>query len=224
MIEKMLWIVPSRQRPEKLQRFLESWRKTTTGFSDMLVVLDSDDSSCDFLYTLYPEVMFKKDPPKGESFLRILNDNAIKYCDEYRYIGFNEDDAIFHTRGYEEEFLKKLRELGDNGIVYANDLINKKGRIYFPVMHSSIIKRLGYMVPKSLTCMFADDFWRDLGVKLNSVYRFDNIIIQHLHYTRDNGHADKISRIVDSNKLRDKLAYEEYLKTEFENDLEKLKI
>lgn len=223
MKEKILWIVPSRQRPEKLKRFLESWVKTTTGLSDMLVVLDSDDSTCDHLFHLFPSVMFKKDPPTGESFLKILNNNATKYCVQYNYIGFNEDDAIFHTKHYEEKFIEKLKELGDNGIVYANDLINKKGRIYFPVMNSSIITRLGYMVPPTLRCMYADDFWRDLGSRLNSVHRFEEIIIQHLHYTRDDSVADDVSVQVDSNKNRDHEAYTLYLKNSFELDLEKLR-
>lgn len=223
MLEKILWIVPSRNRPKKLERFLDSWTACTSGYSDMLIALDDDDSSCDHLMSKYKNVIWEKSPPPEESFLEVLNNKATKYSSEYAYIGFNEDDAIFHTPNYEEQFIQKLKELGKNGIVYANDMINKRGRIYFPVMDSSIIKRLGYMVPTNLRCMYADDFWRDLGKALDSVYRFENIVIQHLHYTRDDGVVDNISEYVDASKSRDADAYKYYVDNRFAKDLEILK-
>jgi hypothetical protein len=223
MKERILWIVPSRNRPEKLERFLTSWIATTSGLADMLIALDNDDNSCDHLFAKFPTVIWEKNSKiDGDSFLAILNRITMRRVDEYKYLGFNEDDCIFHTSNYEERFIAKMQELGKNAIVYGDDMINKKGRIYFPVMDSSIVKRLGYMVPPTLRCMYADDFWRDMSNHLGSVYRFDDVKIQHLHYTRENGVADSISIDVDNSKNRDAKAYEEYLHTSFVTDMEKL--
>jgi hypothetical protein len=222
--EKILWIVPSRNRPEKLERFLNSWLTTTDGQSDMLIALDDDDHSCDHLIEKFSTVVWEKNPKiPGSSFLAILNSVANRYADHYSYLGFNEDDCIFHTANYESRFISKMKELGKNAVVYGDDMINKKGRIYFPVMDSSIVKRLGYMVPPTLRCMYADDFWRDMSNHLGSVYRFDDVKIQHLHYTRENGVADAVSVDVDNSKSQDAKAYEEYLHNSFATDMKKLK-
>jgi len=222
--EKILWIVPSRNRPEKLERFLNSWIATTSGLADMLIALDDDDSSCDHLFKKFPSVIWEKNPKiEGVSFLAILNSVANRYVDHYKYLGFNEDDCIFHTSNYEARFISKMKELGKNAIVYGDDMINKKGRIYFPVMDSSIVKRLGYMVPPTLRCMYADDFWRDMSKSLGAVFRFDDVKIQHLHYTRENGIADAISVDVNNSQSRDASAYETYMQTTFALDMEKLK-
>jgi len=223
MKEKILWIVPSRNRPEKLERFLNSWIVTSSGLSDMLIALDDDDSSCNHLFEKFPSVIWEKNKKiKGASFLAVLNSVANRYVDHYSYLGFNEDDCIFHTPNYESRFISKMKELGKNAIVYGNDMINKKDRIYFPVMDSSIVKRLGYMVPPTLRCMYADDFWRDMSKSLGTVFRFEDIKIQHFHYTKDDGIADSISIDVNNSKAQDSVAYREYMQTTFISDMKKL--
>ncbi len=223
MIEQIVWIVPSRKRPEKLKRFLTSWQSCTSGHSVMVIGVDKDDHSYDNLKIEFSNVIWEVVESPNGSFLQIVNGLAKKYANEYSYIGFNEDDAIFKTPGYEINFIKKLKEIGNHGIVYANDLINKKGRIYFPVMDSAIIQKLGYMVPPILKCMYADDFWRDLGKSLGTVYRFEDIVIQHLHYTRDDNVADEISSVVNSNQEYDRIAYSKYIENDFQRDVGILK-
>lgn len=225
MKDRILWIVPTRERPEKLMRMLESWLNCTTGLSDILVVLDDDDHTYDHLFNLYPtNIIFCKDRPARGSFLKILNKYAVKYSSEYKFIGFCEDDTVFRTRGYENRFIDKLDEIGENGIVYADDLLNNAGLIYFPVMNSSIIRRLGYMVPPSLNCMYADDFWRDLSTELGTTYRFNDIVIEHLIYLLDSGfpRKDNVAEIISKFRNSDRIKYREYLTRDFKKDLEKL--
>ena len=223
MKEKILWIVPSRNRPKKLERFIESFLKCTTGHADLLIGLDSDDHSCDHLIKKYPQLMWEiNDPVKG-SFLKVLNNMALKYAEQYQWLGFNEDDGIFKSPGYEEHFISKLKTLGKNGLVYADDLIRKRKLIYFPVMDASIVKRLGFFVPPSLQCMYADNFWRDMADHLKSFHYFPELVIQHLHYTREkNEPKDDVSVSVDSFATVDNQAYNEYIATQFKIDMEKL--
>jgi hypothetical protein len=224
MKEKILWIVPSRNRPEKLERFINSYLECTTGDSDLLIGLDSDDKTCDHLIKKYPQLIWEINEPAKGSFLKVLNSMALKYSDQYLWMGFNEDDGIFKTLGYEKKFIEKLKDLGQNGIVYANDLVGKKKLIYFPVMNSSIVKRLGFFVPPSLKCMYADNFWRDMADHLKSFYYFEDITIQHLHYSfEEQKIQDQISVVVDSHKKIDSKAYKQYLNSQFLQDMEKLK-
>jgi hypothetical protein len=75
MKEKILWICPSRKRPDRLERLIKSWKATTTNQSNLLVVIDSDDSSYEDLIKQYPEVMWEITEPVFGSFLHLINKN-----------------------------------------------------------------------------------------------------------------------------------------------------
>lgn len=224
MKNKILWINPSRNRPEKLERFLNSWKECSTEKSDMLIGVDSDDNSYNELMKKFPEVIWEIGEPAKGAFLKVVNEIAVKYSNEYSYIGFIEDDALIETKGYEDQFISKLETLGSNGIVYANDGINSKRKlIYFPVMDSSIIRRLGFMVAPTLRCMYADDYWRDLAHSIGTFHKFEDIFIKHLHYTVEKDKPiDEISMSVDSNRPVDEEAYRQYFSVNLPEDIKKL--
>jgi hypothetical protein len=149
---------------------------------------------------------------------------SVKYVDEYRYIGFMEDDIVFETPGYESKFITKLVELGNTGIVHARDGIDKRKFVSIPVVNSYIIKTLGWFSPPCLKSLWADNFWRSLATSLGTYYKFEDVMIRHYHYSRDENTAkDTTSEIVDSNYYPDKEAFYKYLETDFENDMRKLK-
>lgn len=220
--EKIVWITPSRERPEKLERLIQSWKNTTSGLSDLLVCYDIDDNSYDDLIEKYDAVIWCINEGETKSFLRILNDIAYNCSDQYQYLGFMEDDCIFETEGYEQKFIDKLKELGPYGIVFANDLLNTPRLITLPVLNSNIIKDLGYYCPNELNCLYADNYWRDLANELKSEYYFENVIIKHLHYTVDDNIVDKTSTSVDSFMCTDGQIYHRYINNQFKEDLLKL--
>lgn len=226
MKDKILWICPSRKRKEKLKRTLDSWKKCTTGLSDFLVAIDDDDDSYIELIESYDNVIWEINPPINGPFLHLLNNVAIKYSDKYSYLGFMEDDVVFKTPNYEKQFLSKLKELGNLGIVYANDNVKKsfaRGLIGLPVLNSFIVKKLGWFSPPVLKCLCGDDFWRDMAQHLGTGYRFDDIIIEHLHWKRDDKIKDETTLSVNSYLDNDKIAYQHYYETQFLIDMAKLK-
>jgi len=226
MKDKILWITPSRKRDQKLRRTLNSWRTTTSGLSDFLVAIDNDDNSYEKTISEYSDIIWEIGEPIKGPFLHLVNRIALKYVDNYRYLGFMEDDVVFQTDGYEEKFINRLKQLGNTGIVYANDLIKKqakRGYIGLPVLNSFILKKLGFYSPPCLKCLCGDIFWRDMAKHLGTYYRFDDILIQHLHWRKDDGVKDEISHSVDSHLGVDKQAYDLYFEKEFLNDMAKLK-
>lgn len=223
MKEKILWICPSRKRPERLERLIKSWKNTTTNLSDLLVVIDSDDISYKELITKYPEIIWEITEPVFGSFLHLINSKAVKYSTEYQYIGFMEDDIVFETPGYESKFITKLKELGKTGIVHAKDGIDKRKFVSIPVVDSHIIRTLGWLAPPCLKSLWADNFWRQMANALGTYYKFEDIVIKHYHYSRDeNTDKDETSVIVDKNYYLDKEAYHNYIDNDFKNDMEKL--
>lgn len=224
MIDKILWICPSRKRPDRLEKLIISWKECSENLSNLLVIIDSDDQSYDELIKKYPEVMWEITEPVFGSFLQLINSKALKYSTEYSYIGFMEDDILFETPGYEIQFIEKLKELGKTGIVHAKDGVDKIKFISIPVVNSYIIRTLGWFAPPVLKSLWADNFWRAMANELQTYYKFNDITIKHYHYSKNPEIVkDEISIIVDRNYNIDADNYKRYMETDFLKDMEKLK-
>ena len=156
-MKKIIILLPTRERLADFKIFADSWRNTTEGFSDVVVRIDNDDTTYEVIKHEYPEFTYIYGDRKP--FLELLNDLATKYCDEYDYVGFMEDDCNFNTKGWESIFINKLIELGDNGIVWGDDLINHEYIVGLPFMNSKIIKKLGYICPPEIKYLWASKIY-----------------------------------------------------------------
>ena len=224
MKEHILWICPSRKRPDRLERLINSWEKTTSGLSKLLVIIDTDDNSYTNLIKKYPSVMWEITEPVFGSFLHLINAKALKYSTEYEFIGFMEDDIVFETEQYEFKFIAKLKELGATGMVHARDGIDKRKFISIPVVNSYIIRQLGWFSPPCLKSLWADNFWRAMADHVGTYFKFDDVMIRHYHYSKDSTiDKDEVSSIVDNNYGIDADSYKKYIEHDFLNDMEKLK-
>ena len=183
MENKICVIVPTRKRLEDFKLYADSWVKTTEGKSVVVVGIDDDDETYDEIINNnnYPFIYEKL---SSKPFLHILNELAVKYAEQYVCVSFIEDDFTYNTPGWETAVLNKMNEIGDNAIVWCNDLINHDTMVASPFMDSNIIRTLGWMVAPRLHTLFGDHYWIELGRKLNSLYYFPNIIIEHRHYSK----------------------------------------
>lgn len=224
MKESILWICPSRKRPDRLEKLIKSWKNTTTGLSRLLVIIDSDDDSNNHLIKIYPEVIWEITEPVFGSFLHLINSKAVKYSTEYRFIGFMEDDIVFETKDYESRFILKLKELGRTGIIHAKDGVDKRKFISIPVVDSYIIRTLGWFAPPCLKSLWADNFWREMANHLQTYYKFEDVTIRHYHYSKhEDVKKDEISNMVDANYHTDGENYKIYMSSTFIEDMKKLK-
>lgn len=222
MKNKIAILIPIRERLEDFKIFAESWKNTTEGRSDVIIRIDNDDLTYDKIKLEYPEFIYEYGDRKP--FLDLLNDLAIKYCDEYDYIGFMEDDCNFNTQGWETIFIDKINEIGDNAIVWGNDLINGASLVGLPFMNSKIVRRLGYMCPPEIRYLWADHFWIRLGRALNSLCYFPDVIVEHRHYSTGKRVKDNVSDIVDSDGEKDFVNFNQiYMATNFNRDVQKLR-
>jgi hypothetical protein len=218
--EKILIILPTKQRLNDFETFAESWMTTTKGKSDVLVAIDLEDKTYDTVKEKYPFIYEKVEP---SSVLEILNQMAVKYSKEYKFISFMEDDCVFVTENWEDSFINKLNEIGDYGIVWGNDLINRHQIVGLPFLDSKIVDVLGYMSPPELKYLWVDYFWKQLGADLGTLFYFPEIIVEHRHYSSGKRQKDEISDVVDSHGLIDMKSYHEnYLKNRYRSDLQKL--
>jgi len=218
MENKICVLIPTRKRLEDFKLFADSWIKTTEGKSVVVVAIDFDDNTYDEIIErdIYPFIYERQE---SKPFIKILNDMAVRYAERYQCVAFMEDDCTYNTPGWETRILDKVNEIGDNAIVWCNDLVNRDYVIGLPFMNSHIIRTLGWMATPRFSTLYVDHYWMALGKKLNTSHYFPNIIIEHRHYTKGKRLKDEISKKVESEaSMRGEAQY--YKSQELSNDID----
>ncbi len=221
MITKIALLLPTRNRMDDFKIFAESWRRTTEGLSVVIVRIDNDDNTYDEIKHDYPEFIYEygeRNPP-----ITILNELAVKYSQIYTYVNFMEDDCNFNTSGWENIFIDKMNEIGENAIVWGNDLINKENLVGLPFMNSKIVRCLGYIAPPDIKYLWVDHDWLKLGQALNSLYYFPEVVVEHRHYSTGKRQKDSISEIIDNGGRDEMGVWYNFLNNELNKDIQKLK-
>ena len=184
--------------------------------SDLMFAIDEDDADS---YPRIDGVLYEVNPRMGMN--GTLNYVATKYADKYKYIAFMGDDHRVRTFGWD---LVMAERIGSLGVAYGNDLIQGQALPTSVMMSSKIIKAIGYMAPPKQKHMYLDNFWLDLGTRLNAIHYLEDVIIEHLHFSV--GKSDMDSSYQETNDSAiynaDKVAYDEYLSTQMDIDIEKI--
>lgn len=223
----MLWIVPSRSRPSNIAELISAMHNTRC-YADLLVVVDDDDPQLEeygkvqLNFQGFDWVRFKSGPR-----LRLagsLNFWATREAMNYDFIGFMGDDHRPRSPIWDGLMGAQLRMLG-TGMVYGNDLFQRGNLPTEVCMTTDIISALGYMVPPTMTHLYLDNFWLDLGRELGRIEYMEHVIIEHMH-----PHAGKAANDAQYDELnstkqhdRDKHAYDTYRRKQFAADVAKIK-
>jgi hypothetical protein len=182
-VNRLLYIVPSRGRPENVGRLVGAWRETFVGVADLLVAVDEDDPRKDeYVETVRGDGFVWLEvgpPPERPGMAEVLNRYAAHYASSYRALGFMGDDHVPRTHGWD---VRIFDELGRSGrrMVYGNDLLQRGNLPTAIAMLSDIPRALGRMVPGDLVHLYIDNAWLDIGRAIGISY-LDDVIIEHMH-------------------------------------------
>jgi hypothetical protein len=213
-----LVIVPSRSRPDSIDRAVR-FLKETSIISDICVAIDDDQAD---LYPRIDDVIYEVNPR-----LRMngtLNLVANKYADKYKTIFFMGDDHLPQTLQW-DHFLSEAIKSKGYGLAYGNDLFQRQNLATAVMMSTNIIKSFGFMAPPKLVHLFMDNFWMLLGLDLNAIWYFDDVIIEHLHFLNGKSQTDEGYLEVNAPELSnaDRIELQRYLAEEYPADLAKFK-
>jgi hypothetical protein len=208
----MLFIVPSRSRPENVERLIAAW-DVTGATATLCVAYDEDDPLREQYSALIRPQSFGLWGHCGprEKIGRILNRVADYHLLDFEYVGFMGDDHVPRTTGWDAEFAKELGVLG-TGVVYGNDLLMGEKMPTAVCMTTDIVQTLGYMAPPPLEHLCLDLIWKDWGEGIGKLRYRDDVVIEHMHPA--NGKADLDASYAESNSpsqtFKDSEAYYAY--------------
>lgn len=216
----LLVIVPSRGRPESLERVAAAWYETGA-FADagLVFAVDVDDPA----YPQYRAALDRlavADP--GPTTINLMNAGAWRpmvpklnraaamFAEQGHFaLGFAGDDHLPRTRGWARRYLDELHQLG-TGIVYGNDGIQGQRLPTQWAMTADIVRALGRMVPADVEHLYCDNAVKDLGEAADCLRYLPNVLIEHMHpvagkAATDAGYA-RVNR--PEQYRRDRAAYE----------------
>lgn len=192
----LLIIVPTRSRPEAVDRVVEAWQ-VTGAFDDgamLSFVIDADDPRYDdYRHALWRWASIgvrSMSIPKWKPLVPKLNDAANLYATHYEYdaIGFAGDDHLPRTPGWARRYIDVLRGAG-TGIVYCDDGYQYENIPTQWAMTTDIARALGRMVPAPVEHLYCDNAVRDLGKAAGCLTYLPDVLIEHMHPSA--GKADR---------------------------------
>jgi hypothetical protein len=213
----LLLVVPSRGRPQSVDRLWTAMQETCRGQTDLVVGLDEDDP----LLLEYSETGL--DPASGDlsggpefviesglhQVVAWVNHLAVPRAQDYRFTGHIGDDNLPVTEGWDVAIMEAL---GKTPFAFGNDLyaLRPPGSLCCHIfMRSEIIAALGYFGPPCLRHSYVDDVWMAWG-KAAGITFLDDVIIEHLHDTVGKSEPDSNYRASRALMGADSVAYARY--------------
>ena len=219
-MDSLAVIVPSRGRPHTVAELAQAFRDTCTERTWLLFAVDEDDPEHQAYTDAVAEQLVSHgrvavtSQPSG-TMVSALNHAArhLLYAhEEVRpdAIGFMGDDHRPRTKGWDRRYLTALQALP--GIVYGNDLLQGANLPTQCAISTKIVHALGHMAPSTLTHLYVDNYWRDLGMAAGCLSYLPDVIVEHLHPAAGKAEWDEGHRRVNQPAMyeRDKAAYAAY--------------
>lgn len=179
--------VPSRGRPQNIERLIGALEATRHCATDLVVGLDADDE------TLGDYPGMNGDDSYAGRVRYVIRDNLRKVTawtnelvslnlDDYSAFGQIGDDNVFSTPGWDTVILEALDK---TPFAFGNDQYPSRepGTLCCHVFtRAEVVKTLGYFGPPSIAHMYVDVAWYAWGQACGITYLHD-VLIPHLHYT-----------------------------------------
>lgn len=215
-----LIIIPSRNRIANTERAIKAIKETAS-ISDIMIGLDADNHE---IYPRFDGVIYEVNPQTEKRMNGTLNLLSTRYSNMYETVYFMGDDHLPITKGWDETLYQPIKEKG-YGVSYGNDLYQGQNLPTAVMMSTNIVKALGFMSPPEQIHMFLDNFWKAVGTRLDALFYFDDVIIEHLHAYVGKSELDEMYLSVNNSEVADNdgKRYGEYIYGPFESDMAKLK-
>lgn len=225
----LLVIVPSRGRPAAVTELAAAFVHTCTADTQLVIAIDSGNpQTADYLAAAQAhgiKVWINHDVPTMVSALNSAASGLLAADPHIGAVAFMGDDHRPRTIGWDERYLAAMRELG-TGIVYGDDLLQHERIPTQVAMTANIVRTLGFMAPPTLTHLFVDNYWRDLGEGAGCLRYLPDVVVEHVHPFAGKAAMDEgYARVNDQGMYRaDSIAYSRYAVDGLADDIARVKV
>lgn len=220
-----MWILPTRQRIEKLTRMCKSALETKTCTPCLIMVQKDEYFENQKAYERVPrpgnwQYMLTHGDTMGDKFREFW---AIYHDEpEIKWVGSLNDDFICHTKNWDTLTIRHLQ--GRVAFVNNNDLWQSPRRIHGALIISmEALRAMGYIYPPGLQHSFIDDIWELIGTATQSWVCDMSVMVEHHHINRTGTEPDSTWHKVQNNFANDQEVYREWLINESKACIERVR-
>lgn len=176
-------ILPTKNRPQNMKRFIEAYYNTFATAPVTVVYEESDYASHDLEL---PAHWWRALVPDGTRIGDIFNGQFQNNPNEAVY-GIMADD-VFPITPYWDAILSHYA--GTKNIAWGKDTIQNEKLPTHPFIGGELVRKLGWLAAPGIKHWYVDNVWKALATELNCGIYLDNIRISHLHPTNARAKMD----------------------------------
>lgn len=219
---ELIAICPSRGRPQAIAELAKTFEETCTAKTKLVAAVDKSDPLADEYSTVHDAVIISD----SRTMVEALNFAAKKIISDERCpfaLMFLGDDHRPRTPGWDRLYLDELHRLG-TGMVYGNDLLQGANIPTQIAMTTDIVRALWYMAPPTFRHLYVDNFWLELGKRLNIITYMPDVIVEHLHPAAGKAVEDEGYRRVNAAEVdaHDREEFHKWLSNGIQSDVKKV--
>lgn len=215
----ILWLIPSRRRPQALERCFKAYKDTNTTSNGLVIVDRKDffDNQKEYeKLELLPN--WNLHISVGETLGDKIREVFGQYINKFEAIGFMGDDNIPVTYEWDVKIVESLSKyliVSTDDEWYAKaDKFRDRKMNGGPLWRTDLLKEIGYLFPPRLQHCFIDDLWENLGKKTKCWHTRMDVLVRHDHVIKLNVEPDSTYKKQLEFKLSDEAIYKEWIRTD----------
>lgn len=181
-------ILPSKQRPENLKRFIRLY-KETDGSLPIHVIFNADDA-CYYNDIETPVHWKRVSVPTGTNLGSIFDLIFKKYPNE-PYYGMVADDVTPQTKGWDTTMAEICQP---NKIVWGCDDLQNERLPVHPFIGGDLIRKLGWWAAPGLKHWYVDNVWKNVADSLDCGVYLPYVKMTHCHPVNGRAILDRTYR------------------------------
>jgi len=225
---KLLSICPSRDRPELCKRMLESFDLTKSEGTEILVYVSIDDPQIGKYEDLLNGRLHIFGPRRN--LVQVLNYVSCELYPDIEFYQEVNDDHTYRTKDWDKELIQAIEVKGKGwGIACGNDLMtNEPWEVArhpsAALVSGNIIRTLGYFVYPEIEHLYTDTYLRDVAEGIESLFRLEDIVIEHCHFISNKAVKDDNYNQVYSSEsyIYSRKMYQRWVRSQRDIDIQKL--
>lgn len=222
--DKILVLCPTRQRPKQCLEMVNSFL-TTAKMSSLKLLIDNDDPCLEeYRRLMGGKVAIIIDCHK--SVTSFINDSWHNAPAHIKWFCVTNDDFVYKTDGWDVKLTDAIRQGGGLGIAYGDDTLQRQRLPTTSIISREIIEYLGYLQMPTLTHLFGDNVWKEIGTGADCLFYEPGVIIEHNHALARKAEIDSTCMKTNSRQMydRDGLAFHQWLVGQAIKDIETVEI
>lgn len=217
-------LVPSRGRPENLQRLMETVHATSMGRTHVIAGIDYDDPR----FRDYQNI---KSFEKGDRFVYKDRMNLVQWTNylaevhagEYNFYASLGDDMVPRTKGWDVKLMECIDgDFNGTGISYPWDGVRDDIPEAY-VISADIPEALGWVMQPTLQHFYNDNVIADLGHGASCIRQLRGVVVEHLNVGMGKAIVDQTALDNGLKIQGDKKAYEEWRRHGILRDVQTVK-